>query len=471
MNVLWAIGAAVVALVVGVVVGSRWLIPGDNDLRKLTWTQAFDQLHARVSETYPFTEWKGIDWESLYAQTAPSIAEAESLGDRESYYLALREYLRAIPDGHVAIGGEDFGLRAEAIGGGYGLAITSLDDGRVIASILLDDGPAARAGMAWGAEILTWSRLPIGDAIAQTSTLWADPAAATEERQYLDQCRYLVRASHGTSVGVTYRNPGETASREATLVAEDDGLETLARTMPPERDALRALLTPPIRAEVLDSGYGHIAISGFMPTFGGPRPAQIVARAIEDFIAQDVQGVIIDVRGNGGGLDALVPQMVGHFYDKPGFYEYVAAYNPETHKHEIDPKQTLTIEPREPYFGGTVMVLVDSHTASTAEGIPLAIQRLPQGHVVGIHGTNGSFAVGKPGDDLYRLPDGVVLSFLSGRSLDASGEVQVDANADGIGGIVPDVRVPLTEDTVRAINVEHRDVVLETAVAALDALW
>jgi len=470
MGSLWIAGAVVVIVVVGIVVGSRWLLSGDNDFRKLGWSEAFERLHARMSEAYPFTEWKDMDWNVLYAQTAPRIAEAESLGDREIYYLALREYIRAVPDGHVAIGGEDLGLRAEAIGGGYGLAIIGLDDGRVVAHILLDDSPAARAGMIWGAEILTWSGLQVDDAIAQTPTLWANPTWATLERRYLDQCRYLVRAPQGTSVVVTFLNPGETAPREATLVAEDDALEALTRTLPLEREALRALFTPPIRAEVLSSGYGYITISGFMPTLGGPRPAQIVDRAMADFVAQDVQGIIIDVRGNGGGLDALVPQIVGHFYDEPGFYEYVAAYDPETGQHDIDPEQTLTIEPRAPFFSGTVMVLVDSDTASTAEGIPLAIRRLPQGHVVGIHGTNGSFAVGRPGDDLYQLPEGIVVSFLSGRSLDADGEIQVDANADGIGGVVPDIRVPLTEETVHAIYVEGEDVVLKAAVATMNGL-
>ena len=69
------------------------------------------------------------------------------------------------------------------------------------------------------------------------------------------------------------------------------------------------------------------------------------------------------------------------------------------------------------------------------EGLPLTIQRLPQGQVVGLYGTHGSFAMGTPGHNLYRLPEGVAFNFLEGRSLDANQVIQVDANAEGIGGV------------------------------------
>ena len=130
----------------------------------------------------------------------------------------------------------------------------------------------------------------------------------------------------------------------------------------------------------------------------------------------------------------------------------------------------MTIEPRSPYFDGPVMVLVDKYTASTAEGIPLMIQALPQGFVVGIYGTSGSFAMGEPGDNLYRLPEELGFNFLGGRSLNEAQIIQVDANAEGSGGVNPDIRVPLTEENVYAMYVEGVDIVLETAIIALDGM-
>jgi carboxyl-terminal processing protease len=465
----WLVGIVVLVIVGGVIGGRRWLLSSENDFRELSWTAAFDQLHEHLVTHYPFTDWKAIDWDVLYAQTAPRIAAAEAANDLEAYYLALREYAYAIPDGHVALAGDDFGLRQQAIGGGYGLGIIGLDDGRVIAHILLDDGPAAKAGMEWGAEVLSWNGQPIAEAVAQTETLWAEIPQATQEGHLLEQYRYLVRDPIGTETRVTFQNP-DAATQTVTLVAEADDFEALNRTLPPAPDPLAKVFTNPVQPSILPSGYGYLEISGFMPSLGGLRMAKNLDRAIELFVTEDVPGIIIDVRGNEGGLDALVPQLVGHFYDAPDFYEQIAYYDPATGQFQINPAETLPIEPQQPYYGGPVIVLVDKSTASTAEGPPLAVQRLPQGQVVGVYGTNGSFAMGTPGQDLYRLPEGVAFNFLAGRALDANERILVDGDAHGMGGVVPDVRVPLTEETVYAMFVEGRDVVLETAVSTLNEM-
>ena len=463
------LGGMLALIVIAALMAGKWLTTSGYNYADLTWTEAFEQMHTQVSQKYPFTEWKDIDWDALYAQTAPRIAQAEAENDPAAYYLALREYTFAIPDAHVQLGGPDLDLRQQATGGGYGLSIIGLEDGRVIAHILLEDGPAAQAGMLWGAEILKWNGQPIQGALAGTSTIWAENSQATAEGRLLEQYHYLTRDPVGTEISLTFQNPGDDAPQTVQLIAVDDQLESLKRDIPRERD-LKAVFRAPVQYEILPGGYGYIHIMGFMPTLGGINPAKIVDKAVENFIEADVPGIIFDVRNNGGGLDTLVPQMVGHFYAEPGFYEYISVYNPETNQFEIDPSQNLTIEPRAPYFDGPVMVLVDKYTASTAEGIPLMIQALPQGHVVGIYGTSGSFAMGEPGDNLYRLPEGLGFNFLGGRSLNEAQIIQVDANAEGIGGVNPDIRVPLTEENVYAMYVEGVDIVLETAIIALDGM-
>jgi len=469
MEKFWILSGLLILIVIAILFAGKWLTTKGYDFSALRWTESFDQMHAQASQSYPFTEWKGIDWDALYAQTAPRIAQAEADNDEAAYYLALREYVYAIPDAHAQLGSPDFGLRDQAISGGYGFGIIGLDDGRVIAHILLEDGPVAQAGIAWGAEILAWDGQPIREALAETSTIWASNPQATAEGRLLEQYHFLVRDPIGTEITITFQNPGDDEPQTVSIIAEDDQLATLKYDFPPEKD-LQTVFRAPVQYEILPDGYGYIRITGFMPTLGGLQPAKIMDQAINAFLAAGVPGIIIDVRGNGGGLDALVPQMVGHFYSQPGFYEYVSYFNPESGQFEIDPSQTLTIEPREPYFDGPVIVLVDKYTISTAEGIPLTIQSLSQGYVVGIYGTNGSFAMGTPGDNLYRMPEGLGFNFLEGRSLNENQVVQVDANADGIGGVSLDLRVPLTEESVYALYVEDVDIVLEAAIATLDGM-
>ncbi|MEA4807496.1 hypothetical protein, partial [Acetobacterium wieringae] len=47
-----------------------------NDFSDLSWTAAFEALHETLAQEYAFTEWKGIDWDSLHATYAPQIAAA-----------------------------------------------------------------------------------------------------------------------------------------------------------------------------------------------------------------------------------------------------------------------------------------------------------------------------------------------------------------------------------------------------------
>jgi hypothetical protein len=174
----------------------------------LGWSAGFAELHAEVRRSYAFGAWKGIDWDALYAEVAPQIADAEDAGDRQAYARALRAYAFALPDGHVGLIGADHGARAAAIGGSYGFALIELDDGRHIANVVVPDGPAARAGVRWGAEILSWGDRPIAVALAEVPTLWADIPPATVEGRRVAQQRLLTRAPVSTQVNMTFRNPG-----------------------------------------------------------------------------------------------------------------------------------------------------------------------------------------------------------------------------------------------------------------------
>ena len=207
-----------------------------------------------------------------------------------------------------------------------------------------------------------------------------------------------------------------------------------------------------------------LTCSRLLPNLVCFNTANAFEKTLQDFIDQGVKGIIIDVRNNVGGVDVWIPQIVSHFFQQPDFYEYVSFYDYEKNSFQLDESDTLTIQPSDPYFAGPVVVLIDNKSISTAEGIPMAIQRLPQGYVAGIYGSNGTFAVGDIAGDLYRLPEGLAFNFLAGRSLDENMEIQIDGDADGKGGVVPDIRVPLTEQSVYDLYVEGQDIVLQAAI-------
>jgi carboxyl-terminal processing protease len=356
------------------------LVPAPANYSRMGWSAAFDAMHAHFSHEYPFGQWKAIDWDALHAEYVPRVAAAEESHDTRAYYLALRSYVYSVPNGHVRLEGDDPGLRKDAIGGGYGLNVIGLDDGRVIASQVQADGPAAKAGMEWGAEILGWNGQPIEAALDHVSTVWARGSPATTEGRRIEQYRFLVRAPVGDEARITFRNPGDAKARTVTLTAIDDQLEMLHRTyLNPEFQPSKT----PIRSKILPSGHGYIKIDAEYSTRDGYDPEAVMRQAVEEFNTKQVPGVILDVRGNGGGADDWVPKIVGFFFSEPSHYEYRAYYAEGIDQFVVLPPLALSIQPLKPHYAGPVVVLVDNETMSSAEGIPMAIQRLPRGQVMG----------------------------------------------------------------------------------------
>jgi carboxyl-terminal processing protease len=475
-TVMTLLGAVlgIVALIGGILSGPMAAIVAGEDLSRESWTVAFDRMNELLAQRYAFTEWKQIDWDALHAEFAPRFAAAEVANDQDAYRLVLREYLFSIPDGHIILSGGDTGLWQESIGGGYGMAVIELEDGSVIAHVLQEGGPADKAGMTWGAEILEWDGVPAREAISEVSTIWMEVPPATQEGRRFAQQNLLARAPVGTQITLTFRNAGEDVPRTVTLTAVDDGLEPLTQSLgwrasvgirkgTGQKIDERTTLLPP-EYEILPEGYGYIRVYHVRPQDDAPDFVAIVEEAVSEFVAQDVPGIIIDVRGNPGGTDEFVPEMMGYFFTEPDFYEYKFFDNWLTQLSFLDLAMPLSIEPKEPHYGGPVAVLIDQDTRSSGEGFALAALRLPQGHVVGMYGTHGSFGMCCT---TINLPGDLELMYPPGQSQDANARVQLDGDHDLQGGIAPDVRVPLTEETVYAKFVEGEDVVLQHAIEAL----
>ena len=86
------------------------------------------------------------------------------------------------------------------------------------------------------------------------------------------------------------------------------------------------------------------------------------------------------------------------------------------------------------------------------------------GAIISWYGTNGAFGMNGPA---ALMPLDQILFFPDGASLDLNGVIQVDSNASLAGGVLPQIRVPVNEDTV-ARSMAGEDVQLTYATAWLD---
>lgn len=424
-----------------------------NDLSEMSWTEAFEALHTKVSLEYPFTEMKDIDWDALYETFAPRVEESQQADDDEAYYLALRDYSWSIPDGHVGL---SFGEIAsemfqEQTEGGYGFAIIGLDDGRVITHILLEEGPAAKAGMAWGAEILAWNGNPIVEALAEVEP-WSKPFSR-EEVLRLQQYRYLLRDPVGTEAEVTFQNPDADEPTTATLTAVPEG-KTFTQTSFFAGFDYNSL---PVTYEILPSGYGYIKISSLSEDIN--LIIRLWEYALERMIENQVPGLIIDMRQNSGG-SPLGTLFASYFVEERIDISRSYYYSEKSGEFETYGPPDYTEPDDELHYDGQLAVLVGPACASACEDVSYVLGQLEQTRVFGYYATNGIY--GEVARGQYLLPGGYSFQTPTGMTKDMEGNIIIEGT-----GVVPDVDVPLTEETVQQEYVQGGDVVLEQAIETL----
>lgn len=214
---------------------------------------------------------------------------------------------------------------------------------------------------------------------------------------------------------------------------------------------------------IVPSGHGYVKVA----TFPSPQFAPVFDQfkeAIQAFVDRKVPGVIIDLRRNGGGDDAVTAKIAGFFYRERHFYYAGAFYNASSKKYEIDPKEVFWIEPQLPHYSGEVVALISNGTVSNGEGLADAIQQLPQGYAVGFYGTNGAY--GATGGQI-KMPGGYLFLYPNGRGVNLAGKILLESNKAGVGGVTPDFRPARTMETIRAESLEGKDVELEYAIRLL----
>ena len=430
--------------------------PKTVDLSASSWTDAFTTLNKVLKREYPFTHWRRIDWTQFYDKYSTRIADAERRNDFDAFRQILREYIYSFPDGHVQIHGRFDDLRYREIGGGFGFALTPLDDGRVVSYTVIDSSPAAKAGIQPGAEILSMDGKPVREAALAVSVLWTRKPVSTAAHRRIEQFRYLSRAAVGTPVEVTFRNPGERAAMRATLTAVDDHFTYLDQSQLPGPipEQRRQVFTH----KVLDSGIGYIAVFGedskTMPEF-----ETILHQAID----AKVPALILDLRRNQGGDDEAVAHIASYFNTRESVFEYAEYFDEDTGKFEILRSGTLYVTPRRPHFNGPVIALIGSGTGSSGEGVAMEIARTPRGRTLGFDSTAGYFGI--DGGSI-KLPGQIEVNYPIGASLDANRRIQLDSDYTGKGGVSPQVRIPRTYDNMLAVG-QGQDVELKAAEGEL----
>ena len=417
-----------------------------KDFSKLSYTEAFDKMFEIVRKEYAFNGIAGKqpDWDAVYAELAPKVANAQEARDPYAYYLAMRDLMMKFNDGHVGLGGGDFDNQYNegSILGGWGFAVKELDDKKVVVVYVLPGGPAEQTGMKVGAELIKYNGDPVQTALAKVKPFQPQ---STDFGLRNEQTNFLTRGVIGQNVNIEFKNPGQTASK------------TVQMTSTYEMDSLFAVyLGGPLDQNVLpaeykffpDSGVGYIKLNSNYDDLG--LVIRVVNRALKTFQDAGAAGIVIDMRLNFGGSPL---GLAGFLYDENiplGQLEY---YSDKTGKFEPDGPRDKVFPNVEQYRYDKMVLLVDQFCFSACEIEAYGFSQVPGMVVMGQFPTAG--VEGETARGEFLLPEGLEFGVPTGRFTQPDGSIFLEGQ-----GVQPTIRIPVDATS----ELSGQDVVLQKAI-------
>jgi len=181
---------------------------------------------------------------------------------------------------------------------------------------------------------------------------------------------------------------------------------------------------------------GFIRLPAFYSSFDGGvgnSCAVDVAKEIEKLKKENVNGIILDLRFNGGGSLPDVIDMSGLFF-KEGPVVQV--------KSRRRPAQVYEDEDASVLYDGPLIVMVNSHSASASEILAAALQDYDRAVIVGSESTFGKGTVQGFFDLDRALPGNTDLKPLGQVKLTFQKFYRVNGGSNQLKGVIPDIILP-----------------------------
>lgn len=418
---------------------------------------SFDQAWQRIEETFPHEDMNGVDWNAVRdelrpkAQRARTAAELRPIledmlgrlgashfgvipGDAEPLPAAeaeagdgaeASEAPRAPSDDEAALPGEETPA-ASRQRGDMGFDLRPM--GRQFIVTRVEAGsPASSAGVQLGWSLRAVDGVALRPALRAIRQRERDPASAELEAWFVATRALL--GEPGSVATLTFET-GQGARRQVSVER---------RVLPGESFQLGNIPALPTRfeAERLPGGIVLMRFNVFMVPVAAP-----FAEAVKDAVASGARGVIIDLRGNPGGIGGMVMGLGGHFISTPG----TSLGRLTTRDQALD----FIVSPRgkSQLYAGPLAVLIDGMSASTSEIFAAGLQQVGRARLF------GSRTAGKALPSIVEsLPNGDRLQFALADFVGPSGQ-RIEGE-----GVRPDTRAPLTRQAL----LRGRDATLEAA--------
>ena len=350
---------------------------------------------------------------AVYAE-ALDLVESNFLGDwpteQELEYGAIRGALTLLNDPYTVFIEPVVRVQEreslQGTFGGVGAYLSRPEEGGVIYLEPIPGNPAAAAG------ILTQDILVAVDGVLVTPEMTV--------AEVVD----MIKGEKGTAVILTVQHEGAAETTDIEIIRDD-------------------ILIPSVTSRILaeDPTIGYIRLTRFS---GESRNE--MSEAITQLVDDGAEKLILDLRGNGGGLLNAAVDIADLFLsDGAVVYQQVKGEN-----ERVANATNITLVPDLP-----LMILVDNGTASASEILAGALQDRGRSLLIGNHKTYGKGSV----QLVFDLSDGSSVHVTSARWLTPNRN-QIDQQ-----GLQPDVMVVVSQEAID----NGIDLVLNQAIEQLQS--
>ena len=401
--------------------------------------ETFDEAWRIIAETHWDPEFMGVDWEAVRQELRPRAAEAASVVDLRG---VIREMLSRLGQSHFALWPGDAvgnirasdGDVAGGSGGDPGFEVVLVGD-QFVVSVVDPKGPAAEVGVATGWMLQRAGSYEIGNgAVLKLEDV--DEHMLRVEAQLA--MRRRLSGSPGSTIRFGFLDESDKSRLVEIEVARPAGELSQFGNLPPTFAALES--------EVLQSDsnieVGVITFNIWLP---------VISRLFDEAIDQmrHADGIVLDLRGNPGGLGGMVMGIGGHFVDENLSLGTMRTRESSlqfiTNPRRIDTSGSL-VEP----YAGPLAILMDNTSASTSEVFAGGLQAIGRARIFG----QRSMGAVLP-SLIDELPNGDVLQHAFADFVISETGVRLEGR-----GVIPDEVV----DVTRSDLLDGYDLVLEAAI-------
>ncbi|HYP39016.1 MAG TPA: S41 family peptidase [Chloroflexia bacterium] len=349
----------------------------------------FEEVWQTVQDVYIYEDFNGVDWDEIHneyelivlvASSAPEFYDLVSamvaeLGDEHSRYLSPMEAQE-----------EDNLMQGTTNYVGIGILATREETSMTVVYVF-PGSPAEEVGLKRRDRIIA---------------IDGEPVVGTQN------VPSKIRGPEGTTVTLTIRSPGAT-SRDVEV----------------ERRTITGQIEPSGHRLAANPEIGYLII----PDLFLEEMDELVEDELRNLLrGEPLEGLVVDIRGNGGGLRTVMRNILGHFITGNAGTFYT-----KTGSQPLTIPQGRLYDQLEPI---PVVVLIDGGTESAAEWMAGAVQAKDRATVVGVTSAGNTETV-YPYDltdgsrlwvaqESFKLPDGTALE---GRGVVPDVEIDQDWTA------------------------------------------